>query len=99
MELAELDAQLEWVGAQLALVGDTPAVESEVLCAVLSLRERVDALATLVTAAWDRAERWRADGGLTPVARAAGGVRGQSPRARRPFGGALCADGQVVGSW
>jgi hypothetical protein len=34
----------------------------------LSLRERVDALAVMVTAKWDRVERWRADGSLTPVA-------------------------------
>src|SRR3954464_2792087 len=68
MELAELDAQIEWVDEQLALIIDAPAVESEVLRSVLSLRERVDALAVLATAAWDRAERWRADGGLTPVA-------------------------------
>ena len=102
MELAELDAQIEWVDDQLALVGDAPAVESEVLCAVLSLRERVDALATLVTAAWDRAERWRADGALTPVAwlRHHAQLAASDAKALvrvRPVGGAVCADGQVVG--
>ena len=44
----------ERVDNQLALIGDSPAVESEVLRSVLSLRERVDALAVLATAAWDR---------------------------------------------
>jgi hypothetical protein len=68
MELAGLDAQIAWVDEQLALIGDAPAVESEVLCSVLSLRERIDALAVLATATWDRAERWRAAGALTPVA-------------------------------
>ncbi len=68
MELAELDAQIEWVDEQLALIGDAAAVDSEVLHSVLSLRERVDALATMVTTKWDRAETWRADGSLTPVA-------------------------------
>ena len=102
MELAELDTQLAWVDDQLALVGDAPAVESEVLCAVLSLRERVDALAMLATAAWDRAERWRADGGLTPVAwlrhhaQLAGSDAKALVRAARLV--ARCAtDGQVVG--
>ena len=102
MELAELDAQIAWVDDQLALIGDAPAVESEVLCSVLSLRERVDALAMLATAAWDRAERWRADGGVdaggvVAASRAARRVRGQSARAVGPAGGPVSADGQVVG--
>lgn len=69
MALAEAVGQVgDVVEAELAALVEGASVESEELSAVLRLRERVEALVVLATAGWDRDERWRADGALTPAA-------------------------------
>lgn len=65
MELAELT---EAVQAELDLVDRDAFVDTADLRAVRVLRERAEALELAATAAWDRAERWRADGHLTAAA-------------------------------
>ena len=62
MALADV---LEAVEAEIAELADGSFVESDELRTAIVLRERTDALVLLMTASWDRAERWRADGHLT----------------------------------
>jgi hypothetical protein len=79
MELADLT---EAIQAKLATLDRDAMVDTAELREILALRERTDALALAATAAWDRTERWRADGHLTADAalRANGVRRGDASR-------------------
>jgi hypothetical protein len=68
MELAELTGIIGAVQTLLGLVDRDALVDTVELRQVQVLRERAEALELATTAAWDRAERWRADGHLTAAA-------------------------------
>ncbi len=65
MELAEVADAIE---DEIAALDGSTVVSSEAMQALVSLRERIDALATLAAAQWDGEQAWAADGSLTAAA-------------------------------